>query len=80
MLIKYYIYDVLWTAPLNMSTVVSVKVAAENKTWSLNIKYSVVHNLYILLYCHLRLGDAVKKESHKTRQRNYCNQHLQPLT
>jgi hypothetical protein len=80
MLIKYYIYIVLWTTSLN-NVYSSLR---EGDHWDqnveLNIKYSVIYYLYALLYCQLRLGYAVKKESRKTRQRNYCNQHLQPLT
>ena len=81
MLIKYCIYDILWTASLNIVNSSLREGSHWDQNVELNIKYSVVHNLYVLLYCQLRLGYAVKKkESHKTRQRNYCNQRLQPLT
>jgi len=61
MLIKYYIYDVLWTASLN----IVYSSLREGSHWDqnveLNVKYSVAHNLYVLLYCQLRMGDAIKK-------------------
>ena len=62
MLIKYCIYDILWTASLNIVNSSLREGSHWDQNVELNIKYSVVHNLYVLLYCQLRLGYAVKKK------------------
>jgi len=66
MLIKCYIYDVLWTASLNIVYSSLLESSHRDQNVELNIKYSVVHNLYALLYCQLRLGYAVKKKERKS--------------